>query len=119
MTKDLTALERAALDAICRQQDGPARTALRRQLATARVANRENSGVGFFTALRIDPNTPPVPGGASVLGDVTATIDGFENPLLLLLFMTDGYADMLEGATVGDSTEGLDLAALRFRITGA
>ena len=45
-----------------------------------------------------------------------AKIEGFEGPLLLMLFMKDGYADMLEGATVQDSTVGLDLATRRFKI---
>jgi hypothetical protein len=35
-----------------------------------------------------------------------------------MLFVTDGYADMLEGATVGDSTVGIDFANLKFVIPG-
>jgi len=111
----LTALEMAALDAICSQQsDG--REALINQLATATVARRENSGVGFFTYLAVDRATSPVTSGGGVLGNVAATIEGFDQPMLLMLFMKNGYADMLEGATIDDSTVGIDLAALRFEI---
>jgi hypothetical protein len=48
---------------------------------------------------------------------VAVTIEGFERPLLVTLFMTkDGYAHMLEATTAGDSTVGIDLSAFRFEI---
>jgi hypothetical protein len=111
----LTPLEQAALKEICRQESD-AREALERQLATATVTRRENSGAGFFTYLAVDRRIAPVSSSERVLGLVAATIDGFEQPILLMLFMKDGYADFLEGATVGDSTTGIDLSTLRFKI---
>jgi hypothetical protein len=33
-----------------------------------------------------------------------------------MLFMKDGYADFLEGATIEENTTGIDLATLRFKI---
>jgi hypothetical protein len=113
----LTALERAALQEICEQQTDE-RAALEAQLAMATVTRRENSGAGFFTYLAVDRTAPPVTSGGRVLGDVAAEIDGFKTPLLLMLFMKDGYADMLEGAAVVDSTVGVDLSNLGFRIVG-
>lgn len=111
----LTQLERAALTEIgVRQTDG--REALEAQLATARVTRRENSGAGFFTYLEVDRTTPKFTGTERVLGDIAAGIEGFEQPILLLLFMKDGYAHMLEGATIGDSTVGIDLSTLNFKI---
>jgi hypothetical protein len=111
----LTKLEQAALSEICRQQsDG--REALESQLATAEVTRRENSGAGFFTFLAVDRTTAPFRTGRQVLGRVAANVEGFEQPILLILFVTDGYADMLEGTTVGDSTVGIDLANLKFVI---
>jgi hypothetical protein len=47
---------------------------------------------------------------------VAASIEGFKQPMLLSLFTKQGYAFMLEGATIDDSTVGLELAALQFSI---
>lgn len=111
----LTALEIAVLNEIC-DREPDQRAALKQQIATATVIQRENSGAGFFTHLSVDHSLPPTSDGNDVIGNVVAKIEGFEGPLLLLLFMKGGYADMLEGATVQDSTVGIDLSALRFKI---
>jgi hypothetical protein len=111
---NLTALEEAVLVEICRQQ-GADRPILERQLATATVTSRKNSGAGFFTYLAVDRTIAPVLNKARTVGDVVAIIDGFEQPLLLMLFMKDGYAEMLEGAAVVDSTVGIDFSSVRFR----
>jgi len=109
-----TALERAALEEICgHSQERPA---LEAQLATARVSRRKSTEVGFITYFDVDRNGPPLTSRWRVLGNVAATIAGFERPLLLALFMSkDGYANMLE-ATTGDSTAGIDFSAVRFEI---
>ena len=39
--------------------------------------------------------------------------------MLLMLIMKDGYAEMLEGAAVDDSTPGIGLSTLRFKIAPA
>jgi hypothetical protein len=110
-----TTLEQAALDEICKHAHE--RPALEGQLATAKVSRRKNSGIGFITYFEVDRNGPPLTGKWRVLGNVAATIEGFERPLLVALFMSkDGYADMLEATTAGDSTIGIDLSALRFEI---
>lgn len=111
-----TALEKATLDEICRQE-ADHRAALEQQIATATVTRRENSGAGFFTHLSVDHSLAPIIGGKSVIGKVAVEIEGFEEPLLLMLFMKDGYADMLEGAAITDSTENVDLSAVRFKLT--
>jgi hypothetical protein len=103
------------LQAICRQERD-AREALERQLATADVTSRKNSGAGFFTYIAVDRTASPVAQAGRVLGNVAATIKGFKQPVLLMLFMKDGYADLLEGAAVDDSTVGIDLSALEFEI---
>jgi hypothetical protein len=110
-----TALERAVLEEICKQADD--REALERQLATASVTRRENTGDGFFTYFAVDRNSPALRGRWRVVGNVAATIEGFERPLLLALFMNkDGYADMLEATTAGDSTDGIDLSTVPFKL---
>jgi hypothetical protein len=111
----LTKLEQAVLKEICRQQI-LMRQSLETQLATATVIRRENSGAGFFTCLAVDRSTAAVSSDKRVLGYVAATVEGFRQPILLLLFMKDGYTDFIEGATVGESTVDIDLSTLRFRI---
>jgi hypothetical protein len=110
-----TGLEQVALEEICKHSRE--RPALEAQLATARVSRRKNTGDGFFTYFAADQNCPPLTGPWSVLGNVTVTIEGFERPLMVALFMSkDGYAHMLEATTAGDSTTGIDLSAVRFEI---
>ena len=110
-----TALERAVLEDICQQQ-ADQREVLQRQLATATVTGRKNTGTGFFTYLAVARDGPPLISRFRILGNVVATIAGFEAPLILTLFMKDGYANRLEATTSGDSTAGIDLTSLRFTI---
>jgi hypothetical protein len=115
MALSLTRLERAALERISSKYPD-VREALESQLSTAVVDRRENSGAGFFTYLTVDPSTRPVTGSKTVFGNVAASIEGFKQPMHLLLFTKQGYAFMLEGATIDESTVGLDLASLQFTI---
>ena len=111
-----TALERAALEDICRQQ-ADERGALESQLATATVTRRENTGEGFFTYFAVDRNGPPLTSRWRVVGNVAAAIVGFERPLLIALFMDkDGYAHMLEATVMGNSTVGVDLSTVQFKL---
>ena len=80
-----TQLEQAVLNEICKHSRE--RPALEGQLATASVSSRKNAGDGFFTYFAVDENCPPLAGWL-VLGNVTATIEGFERPLLIALFMS-------------------------------
>jgi len=110
-----TKLEQAALDEICKHSRE--RPALEGQLATASVSSRKNTGDGFFTYFAVDRNCPPLAGPQRVLGNVAVTIEGFERPLLVALFMSkDGYAHMLEGTTAAEIIVGIDLSAVRFEI---
>jgi hypothetical protein len=118
MTLCLTPLERAALKRISEKYPD-ARQALEAQLATATVVRRENSGAGFFTHLTVDRSTQPLTTLETVFGKVAASIEGFKQPMILLLFTKQGYAVMLEGATIDDSTVGLELACLQFTIQSA
>jgi hypothetical protein len=115
MTLYLTPLERAALKRISSNYPD-ALEALEAQLATATVERRENSGVGFFTYLAVDRSTQPITSSKTVFGNVAASIKGFKQPMLLLLFTKQGYAFLLEGATIDESTVGLELTSLQFTI---
>ena len=112
----LTALERAVLEDICRQQ-ADERGVLESQLATATVTRRENTGEGFFTYFAVDRNGPPLTSRWRILGNVAAAIVGFERPLLLALFMDkDGYVEILEATAAGDSTVGIDFSTVQFKL---
>src|SRR5882724_11423879 len=112
----LTALERAVLEDICGQQ-ADERGVLESQLATATVTRRRNTGEGFFTYFAADRNGPPLRSRWRILGNVAATIVGFERPLLIALFRDkDGYVQMLEATAAGDSTVGIDFSTVQFKL---
>ena len=107
--------ERDALEAVAaqfpRQQD-----ALLAQFRAARVTSRENSGAGFFTRFEVDRLKAEPVSLESPAGDVWADVSGFQDPINFLMFLRDGYAVMLEGATLRDSTAGLSLDQLTFQL---
>ena len=113
---EFTDLEVAALRAIFLETPALA-PALGRQLEASVVAERENSGGGFFTTMRVADDAPAVE-SPSVLGDCThARISGLEHGFGFVLFMKGGRLHMLEGFAYGpESTHDLDLTALRFQI---
>ncbi len=89
---------------------------LERQLAAATVVERENSGGGFFTTIRV-PDDPPRVNSPKVLGYEThAHISGMEYGLGFVLFMKDGALHMLEGYALAGSTSALDLTNLLFEV---
>jgi hypothetical protein len=113
MAMHLNKLESAVLEAMCRSGTDET-TTLRAQLARVTVRARENTGAGFFTYLNTDRSCERL--GKSVVGDVWAKIQGFEDSMTFVLFVTDGLVDTLEGATIRDSTIGTDFSAVEFEI---
>jgi hypothetical protein len=111
----LNALETAVLNAISGQEVAQ-RATLEEQFAKAIVVRRENSGAGFFTHLEVDRSLAPLTDGKRVIGNVTAEIEGFKDPVLFMLFTKDGYADFLEAATIDDHSENIDFSTVLFRI---
>jgi hypothetical protein len=70
---------------------------LRHQLAVVEVAEREFSGAGSFTYLRVPASAPRLDGRSSlVIGDVYADVTGLKHAVGFLLFVSDGALDMLE-----------------------
>jgi hypothetical protein len=98
MPDDLTPLEREVMTTLL-APDHPVMEALRRQLEVCRVAEREFTGVGFFSTLVIAARVAaaPVTRERLALGDVAATIDGLEHGAGFVLFVRDGDLEMLEG----------------------
>ncbi len=91
--------------------------ALLAQFRAARVTNRHNSGAGFFTYFEVDR----LKAGPVILSSPTesvwADVDGFQDQMIFLVFLQDGYAKMPEGATIRDSTVGVDLSQLTLQLS--
>jgi hypothetical protein len=110
-----TLLEAAALRSIFSETPGLA-AGLECQLAAATATERENSGAGFFTTIKVPADAPRV-NSPKVLGYEThAHISGMEHGLGFVLFIKDGALDMLEGYALAGSTSALDLTNLRFEV---
>jgi hypothetical protein len=78
--------------------DHPILATLREQLAVASIANREFTGVGFFTNFQV-PNTARRLSNLQrlVIGDLHSEVAGSEHGVGFLLFVDDGRLHFLEG----------------------
>jgi hypothetical protein len=84
--------------------DHPVLAVLRQQLAVVEVVDREYTGVGFFTNLRVPASAPRFPQTSRlVLGDVHAEVEGLQHGVGFLLFVDNGALQMLEGFSYVDS----------------
>jgi hypothetical protein len=95
----LTPLEKAVLDAMLDKPGEPFET-VRKQLAHAAIANREFSGVGFFTHFVVPPDAPvrrDLP--SKEIGHVGAEFPSLQHGAGFVLFIRDGVVSMLEGYT--------------------
>ena len=102
----LTDLEAVALSEIGKQHP-----VLLPQIAVVSVLDRENTGSGFLTSLAVDRASAESITSDRVLGNVWLRVQGFQDPMTFLLFMEDGFISCLEGATVRDTTELIDLCS--------
>lgn len=110
-----TKLEKAALHSIFSETPEFAAD-LHRQLKSAAVTERENTGRGFFTTITVPEDTPRV-SSPKVLGYEThARIGGMEYGLGFVLFMQQGKLDLLEGYALAGSTAALKLTEVAFEI---
>jgi hypothetical protein len=69
---------------------------LRQQLASARIAGREYSGVGAFVTFEVAAETPRVTPPNFQLTDIHFELEGVENGGSVVLFIRNGVLDMLE-----------------------
>ncbi|MEH0197446.1 hypothetical protein V7S57_17280 [Caulobacter sp. CCNWLY153] len=97
-----TDLEKAALGAICDGRPAIARQ-LRSLLATMRLAERENTGHGFYTCFDVDKGQPPVVWPTRTLEGPTAevAVDGKTLLMGFVLWLEDGFPTCLEGFQYG------------------
>ena len=83
--------------------DHPTLEILRQQFARSIVAERDYTGVGFFTSFKVHDCLPQlVPPRRIVIGDVCAAIDGLEYGCGFIVFVDDGLLGTLECHLWGD-----------------
>ena len=110
-----TLLESAVLLAMAEQLEPPARESLTLQAANLIVLSRENTGAGFYTRFDIGIAVAcPLPDLRGL--SVEAEVEGLNSGMGFILWVKEGRIDYLEGYTFGDSTEDLDLTAIKFRL---
>ncbi len=109
----LNKLETAVLREMCKQspQDG---VALGRQIDEAVVVSRDNTGAGFYSNLKVGGSAERI--RSKVISNVFARIDGLKNPMSFVLFIKDGFVQVLEGAAIDDTTAGIDFAKVRYQL---
>jgi hypothetical protein len=93
-TMELNAFESKILDALLDGAD-PVLEALRDQLKTAHVTQRDRTRVGEFLYLRVPEQTPRVVPSRFHLEDVTFDLEGKQRRGRGVLFVDDGHLQML------------------------
>jgi hypothetical protein len=109
---EFTDFEQKALDSIA-SLFGPDEIAFRQQVATARVLDRINTGVGFYTRIEIDrlvcQRLPIRARGGNF------EVDNIEHGVGVVLWDDGGYLDQMEGFTYGaDQLRDVALEQLTF-----
>ncbi|MEO1921905.1 MAG: hypothetical protein ABGW84_08485 [Sphingomonadaceae bacterium] len=94
-----------------------ARPTLEMQGANAEVVKRENTGVGFFTTLKVKKDAPLMTQSKSDVAHAFAEVSGIENGMGIILFQANGLIDQIEFWTVTPArTDKLDPYDLEFEI---
>lgn len=93
-----TALEGRAIDAI-REMSPEIAAPLGRLLTTARLTERDNTGVGFFSSFTVDRTLPAISWHQRFVDGPNAEVQVGDDVLLMgfILWLEDGYPDCLEG----------------------
>ena len=109
---DLNEFERSILSAYLKG-DFVSFATLREQFEQASVKSREYTPAGFFADLSVPPDAPKLLLADSQMGDVHIRIPSLALGMGTVLFITDGYLDLLEGFTYGEDwdcrTEGFSI----------
>jgi hypothetical protein len=90
---------------------------LEQQFSGAVVLSRENSGAGFFTAIFVPHDIPPV-SGPNVLGyETSAQVAGLNYGMGFVLFVEDGRLHLLEEYSYEpESTSEIQIETVQFSI---
>ena len=89
--------------------------ALRVQIATAQVTNFENTGTGFFSTVKVSPETPRLT-EQSPLDAATGSVASIPQGMGFLVFLEDGHISSIEGYTYDGSTVDLHFETVAFDV---
>ena len=112
--RKLWALEQAVLEAAAHDYQASA-DALREQIATAQVTDFENTGVGFFSTVKVPPEAPRLT-DQSPLDAATGSVASIPHGMGFLVFLKDGHISVIEGYTYDGSTVNLDFETVAFDV---
>lgn len=103
MNNDIQDLERHVMEMLLAGEN-PELELLRQQYRASQVKSRELTGCGFFTYFAVDKSVASPIGHTNLqLGDVDAVIPNLEHGAGFVLFIENGYLDVLEGFCYDDS----------------
>jgi hypothetical protein len=111
---ELSALEMAVGVLIARQISPNESHVLVEQLKSAEVSARDFTGVGFYTEFSVDKRLEPVTVTSSPSGWVRSEVGPNAYPLEFMLYVRDGYAEMIEAYSFFDGYGDLDLLTASF-----
>jgi hypothetical protein len=110
-----TILESSVLRAICEKESVERdRTALEGQLSAAVLVSRKNTGAGFYTSFTVDRGSTVPVGGERLRNGPAMRIDGLRHGMGFILWLKDGYAELLEGYSYEESTSEIDFERAGF-----
>lgn len=112
--KQLSALEIAVAVLLAEQISPDESPALIEQLKTAEVSTRDFTGMGFYTEFSVDKTLPPALVTVSPGGWVRSEVGPKAYPLEFMLYVKDGYAEMIESYSFFDGYGDLDLLTASF-----
>ncbi|MFY9730672.1 MAG: hypothetical protein WBQ04_09500 [Candidatus Acidiferrales bacterium] len=112
-----TTLESSVLRAICEKESVDRdRTALEAQLSEAVLVSRENTGAGFYTSFSVNRGSNLPVGGERLRNGPEMRIDGLQHGMGFIPWLKDGYAELIEGYSYGESTIEIDFERVGFEI---
>ena len=115
----LSPLEMAAASMVAAQISPNESAALIAQLETAKVTLREFTGVGFFTEVAVDRTLARAEVTESPGGWVRSLVGPEKYPLEFMLYVKDGFAEMIEAYSFFDGYGDLDLLTCDFTLPEA
>jgi hypothetical protein len=112
--RKLSALEMAVGVLLAHQVSPNESQILIEQLESAEVSTRDFTGVGFYTEFSVDKGLPPANVTSSPGGWVRSEVGPNAYPLEFMLYVRDGYAEMIEAYSFFDGYGDLDLTTASF-----
>lgn len=110
----LSALEMGVALLLAEQVSPADSQALIAQLKTAEVTARDFTGVGFYTEFSVDRALPPAVVTVSPGGWVRSEVGPDAYPLEFMLYVKNGYAEMIEAYSFFDGYGDLDVLTASF-----